>query len=153
MMDDGDASSGEAPATTSGDGPATESADRTVGVSAALSSATALSPHTAEPTADTPPHEGRDFVLLHSRSENGVRVLRSRNGTLEVGEIRELKEGQPIQGDVVRLAPTDHERLYEVDVLVESPRRPARSGPAQVASAAYRAHWEAIFGADDESLN
>jgi hypothetical protein len=95
--------------------------------------------------------EDRDLVLVHSESETGVRVIRSRRGSLEVGEIRALREGQPISGEVVRLAPTEEERVFEVDVMLEAQPRRQKSGPAQVASAAYRAQWDAIFG--DGSVN
>ena len=55
-----------------------------------------------------------------------------------------------VHGDVVRLSQrSEHERLYNVEVLVKSASAPEapRSGPAQVATDAYRANWEAIFGA------
>lgn len=98
----------------------------------------------------------RDVVLVHGESPTGLRVIRSRRGQIELGEVRALREGQPIHGEVVRLQPTDTERVFEVDVVVEPPADRGRSGPAQVASAAYRAQWDAIFGtpaADEESLN
>ena len=54
-----------------------------------------------------------------------------------------------MHGDVVRLSQRpEHERLYNVEVLVKSSSAPEapRSGPAQVATDRYRANWEAIFG-------
>jgi hypothetical protein len=94
------------------------------------------------------------MVLLHSRSADGdgVRVLRSRHGQFEVGELRGMREGQPIVGEVVRLQPTEqHENLYDVETLVERPE-PTRqlAGPPQVASDAYRRQWDAIFGSEAE---
>lgn len=106
-----------------------------------------------EAPAPTPaPKAERDVVLLHSQSDSGLRVIRSRGGNLELGEIRHLREGQPIAGEVVRLAPTDHERLFEVDVVHDArPNVRPHGGPAQVTSDAYRASWDAIFGASPDS--
>lgn len=109
-------------------------------------------PDGSSPPAERP-LEQRDLVLLHSRSETGVRVIRSRAGNLEIGELRAMREGQPISGEVVRLAPTDKESLYEVEVVLEARPERGRSGPAQVATAAYRAQWDAIFGQRDDTLN
>lgn len=57
-----------------------------------------------------------------------------------------------MHGDVVRLAPRDDVPAWNVEVLVRSApdRAPApqhdRSGPPQVATAAYRRNWQAVFG-------
>jgi hypothetical protein len=100
----------------------------------------------------------KDVVLVHSPSDSGegYRVLRLRDSNLEVGEIRSMREGAPIHGEVVKLSPRkEHERLFDVEVLVPRPEAtPAlpdgRTGPAQVATAAYRTNWELIFGGRDE---
>lgn len=104
--------------------------------------------------------ERRDLVYVHAESPegDGYQVIRSRGGTLEAGEIRGLQDGQAIHGEVVKLHPTtDSKRLFDVEVLVQSPEPAERSasGPPQVATKAYRERWEAIFQRppDPEELN
>ncbi len=115
-----------------------------------------------------------DVLFLHSPTEDGggIRVIRSTPNKLEVGEVRPLREGQPLTGgEVVALEPRAFDqdgtpRICEVKVLYEggprsAPRaaaaapggaveRPptgaARSGPAQVTTNAYRQSWDTIFG-------
>jgi len=72
--------------------------------------------------SESPKDESKpqDVVLLHSPTEDGegIRVLRARQQhdesaraneeaacVVEVGEVRPLKEGKPISGEVVRLKP------------------------------------------------
>ncbi|MDI1484405.1 hypothetical protein [Polyangium sp. y55x31] len=103
-------------------------------------------------TSDAPEAKAEDVVMIHSPMSDGqgYHVLRLREGNVELGAIRNMREGAPVHGDVVKLSPRkEHERLYDVEVLVKSPRppEPPRSGPAQVATDAYRANWETIFGA------
>ena len=96
----------------------------------------------------------RDVLLVGPPTEGGgFAVLRERADRLEVGEVRALREGVPITGELVKLRRRpEHERLFDVEVLADVST--TRSGPAQVASEAYRTGWEAIFGAvparDDE---
>ena len=96
-----------------------------------------------------------DVVFVHSSTESGdgLRVLRKRGEALEVGELRGIREGQPIHGDVVKLTPREgQERVFDVEVLLKAPAPrpgPPRAGPAQVATAAYRTNWESIFGSGD----
>ena len=97
-----------------------------------------------------------DVVFVHSPLEEGegYRVIRKRDDTLEVGELRAAQEGRPIHGEMVRLLPRkDSERLFDVEVLVPRPEPvdAQRTGPAQVATSAYRKNWEAIFGARKET--
>jgi hypothetical protein len=103
-----------------------------------------------------PPPKEQDVVMIHSPTDegDGYNVLRLRQSAIEVGQIRSLREGAPVHGEVVKLAPrTEHERLFDVEVLVEGPKKEAssearaRTGPAQVATDKYRANWDAIFGA------
>jgi hypothetical protein len=101
----------------------------------------------------------RDVVFVHSPTVEGegFRVVRAREDRVEVGEIRPMKEGHPITGEVVRLKPRkDEERLFDVEVLLEKPASAAaetsRTGPAQVATDAYRAGWNAIFGTTTTEL-
>lgn len=103
----------------------------------------------AEPEAQAEA-KGDDVVMVHSPMDDGqgYHVLRLREGQVELGAIRNMREGAPVHGDVVRLTPRqEHDRLFDVEVLVKSPSRSDRSGPAQVATDAYRTNWEAIFGA------
>lgn len=105
-------------------------------------------------TADEP--KNKDLLFVHSPSEegDGLRVIRKRSDTLEFGELRTLEEGRPIHGEVVKLSPrTEHERLFDVEVLVpqaEQKALAARSGPPQIATEAYRSNWESIFGQRQE---
>jgi hypothetical protein len=95
------------------------------------------------------PAPKRDVVFAVGPTEtgDGIRVIRNRDESLEIGEMRSTKEGQAIVGELVRLKPRDeHERLFDVEVLVPSSEgAAARSGPAQVATEAYRANWDTIF--------
>lgn len=98
-----------------------------------------------------------DVVFVHSKAESGegFRVVRKRADVIEVGEIRPVQEGKPLQGEMVKLSPRkDHEQLFDVEVLVskeEALGTTRRStGPAQVATAAYRSNWDAIFGEREE---
>lgn len=115
-----------------------------------------------------------DVVLLHSPTESGdgIRVVRKRQDTIELGELRPMREGQPIHGDVVRLTPREESALlFDCEVVVPSPSRQdpqenkpsaaaapaalpekaapaavAHKGPPRVTTDAYRGGWDAIFG-------
>jgi hypothetical protein len=114
----------------------------------------------------------RDVALLYAPTDDGkgARILRSRDGALETGEIRPVKEGRPLTGgELVRLAPRpDTPCVCDVQVLHELPQadgsaretgetRDARElgegsrseptgRPAQVATADYRLNWDRVFG-------
>lgn len=101
------------------------------------------------------PESGFDVVMLHGKTDDGqgARVLRARPGRLEAGEVRPLRDGKPLSnGEVVSLSRRqDAPALYDVKVehVVDSPGAgPAQksTGPAQVATRAYRESWERIFG-------
>lgn len=116
-----------------------------------------------------------DVVLLHSPTENGdgVRVIRKREDTIELGELRPMREGQPIHGEVVRLTQREeHSLLFDCEVMVprpapkekppqqaerKAPPQLSHKGPARVTSDAYRGGWDAIFGkkspGPNDSLN
>jgi hypothetical protein len=115
-----------------------------------------------------------DVALLYAPTDDGkgARVLRARGGSLETGEVRPVRDGQPIhQGEVVRLSPrSDAPSVCDVEVLhaapseaeaspASSPAEPRLGRPAQVASDDYRVNWDRIFGAAgrrakrDRSLN
>ena len=98
-----------------------------------------------------------DVVFVHSKVESGegFRVIRKRDDVIEIGEMRPVQEGKPLTGEIVKLNPRkDHEQIFDVEVLVskDEVRGTAlgHSGPAQVATAAYRSNWETIFGAREE---
>jgi hypothetical protein len=98
---------------------------------------------------EAPSGEAIDVVLVDAPTErgDGYRVLRQRDNRVEVGELRALREGQALSGEVVRLHPREeHERLFDVEVMTQVPERRRGQGPPQVANDAYRRHWEAIFG-------
>lgn len=92
-----------------------------------------------------------DVVLMHGRTDDGegIRVLRARDGEVHTGELRALKQGVPLSGEVVALTRRpEHPLLWDVDVQckVESPQATrAHGGPARVASRAYRRNYDAIF--------
>jgi hypothetical protein len=108
--------------------------------------------------------DGEDVVLLRGATEDGegARVLRARSGRIEAGEVRPLREGRTLAagGEVVRLEPRkETPALFDVHVehvvgaqdesgTQSRNRSPEeRSGPAQVATRAYRESWERTFGA------
>jgi hypothetical protein len=104
-----------------------------------------------------PDEPAPDVVYLHGPTEDGdgVRVLRARQGKVEVGEVRPIAEGKPLSGEIVTLRPRDGAPRV-CDVKVEyAPATEARAegtkGPAQVATAKYRDNWDAIFGAHGPS--
>jgi hypothetical protein len=107
-----------------------------------------------------PPPPKTDVVFVHSQAPDGggVRVIRKRDETIEVGEIRPVQEGRPLTGDLVRLKQREEsERLFDVEVLasrkeIAEKAGAAHSGPAQVATHAYRTNWDAIFGAREPEL-
>lgn len=113
-----------------------------------------------------PPPEGSDVVLLGPPTPDGegVRVLRAREERIETGELRALREGKPITGEVVSLEPRkDNPRIYDVKSSYRPPTAETRKGPAQVATKSYRDNWDEIFArpekadepkaANDRSLN
>ena len=116
------------------------------------------------------------FLYAPTADGKGARVLRARDGSLESGEVRPVKDGQPInRGEVVKLTPrAGAPCLCDVEVLhaqapTDSPGQAAASddaaalptgeasaGPAQVATEDYRMNWDRIFGRRlkrDSSLN
>jgi hypothetical protein len=95
----------------------------------------------------------KDVLFVHSPvpKGDGYRVVRLREDRVEVGQMADVKEGEPIRGEVVKLKPRQESpRLFDVEVVVpreEPAAAQARSGPAQVASERYRRGWDDIFGA------
>jgi hypothetical protein len=98
-----------------------------------------------------------DVALIHGRTADGegLRVVRQREQRVELAEVRPLKHGQPIVGEVVTLKPRPHFQLL-CDVSVELPRPAAagaHKGPVQVATDTYRDNWEAVFARPRSELN
>jgi hypothetical protein len=99
------------------------------------------------------PRKIRDVALIVDRTEDneGFQILRRRgeDAPVEVGTMRPLREGQPIDGEVVSLRQRrDLPFLYDVktELADPEPRRGTSDGPAQVASDEYRRGWDAIWG-------
>ena len=118
-----------------------------------------------------PKAEARDIAVLQGPTEDGkgARLLRFRGDTVTAGEIRPVREGQPVgplsphgPTELVRLKPLHSELpVCEVEVLHAPPTSevaakaetdgevepaPARSGPARVSTHSYRRNWSAVFG-------
>jgi len=112
--------------------------------------------------------ENHDVVVIGDSTDDGegVRVLRSRPGRLDIGEVRPVKEGQNIaHSELVRLKPWEETpAVADVEVLY-SPTKEAdqehcdatRQGPPRVSTESYRRTWEIIFGSgsspDDGVVN
>ncbi|HEX2880809.1 MAG TPA: hypothetical protein VHO25_14860 [Polyangiaceae bacterium] len=105
-----------------------------------------------------------DVALICGVGANGsdLHVLRRRNNRIETGVARALREGQPIQGELVRLRPREQfPLLCDVDVELANPEQAQASddvqtrefdprngpthGPAQVSNDSYRKNWDAIW--------
>jgi hypothetical protein len=100
-----------------------------------------------------PRSDGRDVALiLHPTEDNeGFQILRQRaaDRPLELGTLRPLREGRPIDGEVVSLRPRKGMPLVcDVKVELEDPHpgRATSDGPPQVATDRYRQGWDAIWG-------
>ncbi len=97
-----------------------------------------------------------DVVLMHGPTDDGAgsKVLRARPGRIEAGEVRPMTEGRPLTpgGEVVRLERrADARGLFDVHVDYKVPEKNgapsnAMTGPAQVATRAYRDSWDRTFG-------
>ena len=122
--------------------------------------ATRRSPNPApeEPRAEPAESNGADFAILGGPTADGegAHLLRFREGTVSAGEIRPVREGEPItHRELVRLHPMDEDkRVCRVETLHEPPREivearqsnePRRSRPARVSNDRYRKNWDAIF--------
>jgi hypothetical protein len=95
----------------------------------------------------------RDVAMIVDRTEDneGFQILRRRgeDAPVEMGTMRPLREGKPIDGEVVSLRQRrDLPFLYDVKTELSEPesRRATSDGPAQVATEDYRRGWDAIWG-------
>ena len=92
-----------------------------------------------------------DVVLIGPPTPDGagVHVLRAREQRLEAGELRNLEPGRPITGEILTLSPRkDNPKVCDVTDSYIPPKTlavPLTKGPAQVATKAYRDHWEDVF--------
>jgi hypothetical protein len=107
--------------------------------------------------ADDTNEKKTDVVLLGPPTPDGegVRVLRAREERVEAGELRALKEGKPITGEVVSLEPRkENPRVCDVRTSFSAPKSAGpKKGPAQVASEKYRDNWDEVFAPRDRALN
>jgi hypothetical protein len=95
-----------------------------------------------------------DVLFPHARTEDGagLHVLRKRGDAIEAGVVRAMREGQPLHGELVKLAQREGTPLFDVEVLhdARSQTPPPRLGrPARVASARFREGWDRIWGEQD----
>jgi len=116
--------------------------------------------------AETP---APDFAILGGPTEDGegTHLVRFRAGGVSAGEIRPVKEGEPVtHRELVRLHPVDAERrVMRVETLHAPEPTPERSEvarpsrPARVSNERYRRNYDAIFESkrskedDDWSVN
>lgn len=133
------------PITAAADPPAGKGAGESTGESSGESSE---KPSSSEGTPD--------LLYVHSRCEagEGFNVVRQRQDRVEIGELREVREGKPVMGEVVRLSQREgQERLFDVEVLYDGTKPALRrgAGPARISSNAYRDNWDTIFGPSDEA--
>lgn len=108
-------------------------------------------PNSAANSGET---DASDVAMVLDRTEDadGYRILRHRaaENRIELGTMRPLKEGRPIDGEVISLQQRkDHSFLYDVKTELPDPtpqRRFTSDGPAQIATDEYRRGWDAIWG-------
>lgn len=109
----------------------------------------------ARRTASPKRRRPEDVAVVFGRTDDqqGLHILRRRaeGQPVELGTLRPLREGKPIDGEVISLKPRrDYPFVCDVKVELPDPSadapRPAHDGPAQVASDGYRRGWEAIWG-------
>lgn len=97
------------------------------------------------------PRKQTDVALIFDRTsdQEGFHLLRRRSedAPIELGTIRPLREGKPIDGEVVSLRPRrEAPWLCDVKTELTDTRRATSDGPAQVASSEYRRGWDLIWG-------
>lgn len=99
-----------------------------------------------------------DFAILGGPTEDGegTHLVRIKEGSISTGEIRPVKEGEPVtHRELVRLHPVDPERrvmrvetLHAPETPPEAPRESqSLSRPARVSNERYRKNYDAIFEA------
>lgn len=105
-------------------------------------------PRARKPTKPPP----ADFAILGAPTEDGqgAHLVRIREGSISAGEIRPVKEGEPVTNrEVVRLHPLDAERRVVRVETLHAPEPPPESQslsrPARVSNERYRKNYDAIF--------
>jgi hypothetical protein len=115
-----------------------------------------------KPKAEKAKPARKDAVLIQGISEDGstLAVLRAREDRIEAGLVRAVKEGEPLEGELVKLTPRpDAPLVCDVEVQLPAGAINARGGaeqpsdlapgtrgrPAQVATDSYRENWDAIW--------
>lgn len=93
------------------------------------------------------------LLLGKTEDDEGYHLLRRRSedAEVELGTIRPMREGKPVNGEVVSLRPRkDVPFVYDVktelDVSQDQGPRLTSDGPPQVATEEYRRGWDAIWG-------
>lgn len=95
-----------------------------------------------------PKGEATDLALVYSRSDDGrsYGVVRRKDDEVQVGTLRQLEEGKPIHGELVKLrSRPESPALFDVETQVGIPATREAVGPAKVATPAYRAGWDSIW--------
>lgn len=103
-----------------------------------------------------------DVALVHGRTDDGegFRIIRAKDDRIEMGEVRSIKEGQNIQGEVVKLTQRpESPALFDCETLVNVGQDKASDtvalprsggllsqGPAQIATESYRNNWDTLWG-------
>jgi hypothetical protein len=120
------------------------------------------SPPPSSEASVNPDATSKDVALVHRVTPDGeVHVIRRRGDQLEAGALRPLREGVPLQGEVVSLRPRENfpllcdvETIYQPPVAPQAaPTKPVptRKGPAQVATDVYRDNWDSIWSSKKSS--
>lgn len=87
-----------------------------------------------------------DVCVLGPTTDQGTKVIRHRPGhQLELGILQPLKEGRPVQGELVKLTPRKGSPVCDVESFGK-PGIKKLKGPVQVSSPAYRKGWGRVFG-------
>lgn len=108
--------------------------------------------------AESPERPVGDVALVVGPTEDqqGFRVLRKRSedAPVELGTVRPMKEGEPIDGEVVKMRPRKNVPfVYDVKSVMDAPKRFTSDGPPQVATDEYRRGWDAIWGKRGKNQN
>jgi hypothetical protein len=92
----------------------------------------------------------KDQIRLGSDTDqgHGGAIRRSNGKIIGFGTFSEVKEGQPIRegAELIRVGAEDDEGWRDVTTVYEH----ERSGPAQVATPAYRSGYDRIFSKKQE---
>jgi hypothetical protein len=89
-----------------------------------------------------------DIIILGPRNPDGSHEVLRHHGdcVVERGTIKPVKDGQPIQHELVELTPKGP-RMCSVRTLYRTP------GPPKVTSDEYREGWGNIWGKEERCLN